>query len=329
MAVSALGVRMRALMAVAEEDRDSQWIKDSLNIAIALELSTLPPYLCAYWSVKGNDPQDVADMIRGVALQEMKHLAYVCNLQSGIGGSPVIRNAATSYPTHLPGHVNPTVRVYLAGLSLTFASDVMMAIERPEHPIALSLMEKREYPTIGTFYQALIKAFQNVQPPLTFDTGRQLSASFAKPFGNLDAAVKAMQTIAGEGEGTTTTATFNGKLAHYYTFEQIYKQKVLFDSNGKPIQNGSPIQFPDVYDLREIPEGGWPNRDPDGKGTLKSFNDTYGALLDKLQKAWDTFDSDLVNDAIGDMYALSGLATTLLQVPNPDGGVYGPDFVLS
>ena len=176
MATSAIGSRMQALMAVPEDDRKLQWIKDSLNIAIALELSTLPPYLCAYWSIKGNDPNNVAGMIRVVALDEMKHFGFVCNLQNGVGGSPVIRKAATGYPTHLPGHVNPTVRVYLAGLSLPFVSDVMMAIERPEHPIALLSFEEREYPTIGTFYQALIDAFNAVQPPL--DPSRQLAASY-------------------------------------------------------------------------------------------------------------------------------------------------------
>ena len=104
---------------------------------------------------------------------------------------------------------------------------------------------------------------------------------------------------------------------------------MLFDADGKRIPSGDPIKFPDAYDLREIPEGGWPNRDPDGKGTLKIFNDAYGGLLDKLQKAWDTADSDLLTDAIfDDMLSLKGPATILMQVPNPNGGVYGPDFVL-
>src|ERR1700680_1404705 len=40
------------LMAVLPPNRDLQWLKDGLQGAIELELSTLPPYLCGMWSIQ-------------------------------------------------------------------------------------------------------------------------------------------------------------------------------------------------------------------------------------------------------------------------------------
>ena len=52
-------------MKVNSRDRDSGWLKESLQAAIELELSTLPPYLCAMWSIR--DPS--AGSPGGVAYQ--------------------------------------------------------------------------------------------------------------------------------------------------------------------------------------------------------------------------------------------------------------------
>jgi hypothetical protein len=44
-------------------------LQDALQTAMRLEFSTLPPYLCAEWSISGDDPNGVADLIGGIALQ--------------------------------------------------------------------------------------------------------------------------------------------------------------------------------------------------------------------------------------------------------------------
>jgi hypothetical protein len=53
--------------------------RDPLLAAIQIEFSTIPPYLCAQWSINSNnngDSSDVNGMIQGVVVQEMMHLAW-------------------------------------------------------------------------------------------------------------------------------------------------------------------------------------------------------------------------------------------------------------
>lgn len=41
------------------------WLKKSLQAAVSLEFATIPPYLCALWSIK-DDRHDVARSIREI-----------------------------------------------------------------------------------------------------------------------------------------------------------------------------------------------------------------------------------------------------------------------
>ena len=59
---------------------DPSELKEALQTAMRLEFSTLPPYLCAEWSIiDGQDPNGVADNIYGIVLQEMFHFALAGN----------------------------------------------------------------------------------------------------------------------------------------------------------------------------------------------------------------------------------------------------------
>jgi hypothetical protein len=51
------------LMKVPAAQHDLYWVKESLQAAIQLEFTTIPPYLCAPWSVK-DDKDLVAGSIR-------------------------------------------------------------------------------------------------------------------------------------------------------------------------------------------------------------------------------------------------------------------------
>src|SRR5438067_13201966 len=89
------------LMSVPPEKRDVPWLQDSLQAAIELEMSTIPPYLYAYWSIdQGQDPDRVASTLRTVVVEEMLHMGIACNLLAAIGGQPKIAAAdvAAGYP---------------------------------------------------------------------------------------------------------------------------------------------------------------------------------------------------------------------------------------
>ena len=115
---------------------DLAWIREAAQAAIELELSTIPPYLCALWSI--DESGTVAEgLIRTIVLDEMGHMGLMCNLLKGLGVSPKIVTGVPKYPGPLPGGVRPELTVYLSGLNRDFLYDVLMAIEKPEKPLAL------------------------------------------------------------------------------------------------------------------------------------------------------------------------------------------------
>src|SRR5947207_721668 len=127
------------MMKVNPRDRDLGWLMGSLQAAIELELSTLPPYLCGMWSIKDpsvGSPGGVAyQLIDSVVRQEMTHMGLVCNMLTGIGGTPEIAAGYRNnimYPGNLPGGVRPELTVYLSGLTKPYVHDVFMEIEFPE-----------------------------------------------------------------------------------------------------------------------------------------------------------------------------------------------------
>src|ERR1700760_3683759 len=94
-------------------------LQGALQTAIQLEFSTIPPYLCAQWSID-SDPGGVADMIEGVVVQEMYHFALGGNIFTPIGGVPSVANAAflPKYPTkELPGGIPQKLTVDLKPFS--------------------------------------------------------------------------------------------------------------------------------------------------------------------------------------------------------------------
>jgi hypothetical protein len=84
-------------------------LQDALQTAMQLEFATIPPYLCAQWSIN-SDPSGVGDMIRNVVIQEMFHFALAGNMLTAIKGTPQIANAGfvPSYPANaLPSRYPP------------------------------------------------------------------------------------------------------------------------------------------------------------------------------------------------------------------------------
>ncbi|HEX3993767.1 MAG TPA: ferritin-like domain-containing protein, partial [Acetobacteraceae bacterium] len=75
-------------------------LQEALQTAMQLEFATIPPYLCAQWSITA-DPSNVAPMIEDIVIQEMEHFALAGNILTAINGKPAVNNAAfvPHYPT--------------------------------------------------------------------------------------------------------------------------------------------------------------------------------------------------------------------------------------
>ncbi|HYM00674.1 MAG TPA: ferritin-like domain-containing protein, partial [Blastocatellia bacterium] len=65
-------------------------LREHLQSAVELEHSTIPPYLCALYTIVPGTNQDSIDVIRGVVVEEMLHMTLSSNVLNAVGGSPNI-----------------------------------------------------------------------------------------------------------------------------------------------------------------------------------------------------------------------------------------------
>jgi hypothetical protein len=321
-------------MRVPPTKHDLAWLKTSLQAAVELELSTIPPYLCAMWSVK--DPDDpVRAMIRDIVLEEMGHLGTACNMLTAIGGTPVLTtpDVVPVYPGPLPGGVRPYPTVSLVGLTPQVVRDTFMEIELPETgPTAFS--RGQAFPTIGAFYDAISAAFQNTIDPGDVTGHRQIVAGFdgaeTRPVATVEQAVQAIKHIKEQGEGGNGSPIGDtgeqppvDDLGHYFQFGEIYHGRRFIQVDGVFDYVGDPIDFPKAWPMAVVPPEGYPQDSAE-------FDTVYARLLGKLEETWTTGEVGPLNAAIfGEMEAMGALATALMRRPRPDGqGNLGPDFQL-
>jgi hypothetical protein len=323
------------MMAIQPNERNLDWLKSSLQAAIELELSTLPPYLCALWSIKdtvvGSPGKVVYDLIDSVVRQEMTHMGLVCNLLTGIGGRPEIVKGYVdhiAYPGPLPGGVRPELIVYLSGLTKPYLHDVMMQIEFPENgPIPIAAAQA--FPTIGDFYDAIQDVFATLAP--TINSAVQLSSLLVgvAPITDLQGAADAISLIKSQGEGTPNSPFDGSDLAHYYRFAEIYVgAKLIVAPGGGFAFHGDPIPFPATQTMAPVPKGGYVDAPANVAPLLDTFSTLFSNMLDNLDKAWQTSDSSALAAAAMSMRQLRSAARNILQQPLPGAvdGFYGPDF---
>ncbi len=259
-------------------------LQAALQTAMQLEFATMPPYLCAEWSVNiDNDPNDVAGMIHGIVVQEMYHFALAGNMLSAIGGTPSIANAdfIPTYPTNeLPGGIVQTLPVDLQPLSPN-QLQVFMQIEYPEFPPVALVRGARGPATIGAFYDTIADGFTTVNPSIN-PNAYFVKMGEAVQIKTVADALVAITQIKAEGEGTEGSPDQPpddpGQFAHYYVFKEILTGRTLVqDANGKWSFSGTPIQFPTVYNFQ--PSHAKPN-------PSAAFNQALSKLLAGLQTCW-------------------------------------------
>jgi hypothetical protein len=255
-------------------------LKAALQTAMQLEFATIPPYLCAEWSIN-NDPDGVGDMIQAIAVQEMFHFALAGNMLTAIGGAPNIANAhfIPCYPTIvLPGGIPQALAVDLQPLSRE-QLQVFMQIELPEFP-PIALVREPAPATIGAFYDTVAAGFTAVNPAIN-PNAHFVHLGEVVPITSIADAQAAIARIKGEGEGTQSSpdqpppdAT---KPAHYYVFKEIFTQKKLIKNGGTWSFTGAPIQFPTVFNFSQSTASPDPSI---------GFNKALSQLLIGLQTCW-------------------------------------------
>lgn len=277
-------------------------LQEALQIAMQLEFSTIPPYLCAQWSID-SDPGGVEAKIEDIVVQEMYHFALAGNMLTAIGGTPSVANAAfiPSYPTDvLPGGIQQKLPVDLTPLTPQ-QTQVFMQIEYPQFPPVALVAGPA---TIGAFYDTIADGFAAVQPSIN-PNAFAVDSGEATPIKSIADAVAAVSLIQGEGEGAKGSPDQPPQgektFAHYYVFKEIYTEKTLVqDAAGKWSFSGPDIPFPTWFNFQQSTVTPNPSL---------AFNQALTQLLIDLQACWTSgADPD-----IGAMFTLKKLGVGLIK----------------
>jgi hypothetical protein len=262
-----------------------------------------------------------------------------------------IRKAAWK-PGPLPGGVHPGLQVKLQGLSLDVIK-VFMQIEFPAGgPVVLTpgelaaaaasgglVLGQMGAATIGALYSGILDVFVSLNLPTPYPTTQQTATSvggFAvKKVTTLDDVRDAIGRIVRQGEGATGSPDDDtpGELAHYYRFAELSAgARLKQDAAGAWGYTGANVQLPTAFPVGPVPENGYQANDipdPTLRGKIQKFDQTYTAMVAKLQEAWSG-QPNFLGQAVGQMSQLTELASDIVAIPLPNGSGrhYGPCFRL-
>ncbi|VAW55786.1 hypothetical protein MNBD_GAMMA07-1986 [hydrothermal vent metagenome] len=141
-------------------------LKSHLQVAVEIELATIPVYLYAYYSINrtpkhfpDTDVSRFADkagaLVMSVAVEEMLHMSLSANILFSLGQMPELyQKSPGPYPTNLPGHekLGPNAKPLQIPLA-KFSSEQLwkfLEIEYPENIDAKP--EGADWHTIGQIY---------------------------------------------------------------------------------------------------------------------------------------------------------------------------------
>jgi len=208
-------------MATFDENKDTllKW----LQIALELELATIPPYLVALLSIKLPSNREPAELIRSVMIEEMLHLALVANVLNSVGGKPQLNaNLIPKYPLRMKFEGKPfhdrDFPIDLAPFGKA-TIETFLKIEEPQSVAAGSAFQLEiNVPalTIGQFYANIgtkLEELEHDSPGKVFvgDEKRQILADYywsgggrIVPVKNLATAKAALSIVITQGEGSWT-----------------------------------------------------------------------------------------------------------------------------
>ena len=308
-------------------------LKKMLQSAITLEFATIPAYLCALWSIK-DEIHPVAKSIREIVQEEMLHMSFACNMLTAIGGTPVINKPGyyPVYPGKLPGGVHPDLLVGLQGLTKE-SVHAFMVIELPEKVVEVSgktfACEEATPKTVGDLYSAILQHFQELNPVIYPE--RQITGPLSMFVVDDPRKIKfAIDIIRRQGEGSNDNSPYDSgpdDLAHFYRFWEVLEERKIKPKGKKFIFNED-FPFPDCWPMAMVPPGGYLNT---GNKTvddlLLKFDQTYTAMINTLQSAWQEGGQAQFIHALELMFKLEEFAKPLMQIEKPNGsGTYGPCF---
>lgn len=331
-------------------------LKGLLQAAVELELSTIPPYLCALYTIDpvGNDEAKL--VIRSVVVEEMLHMVLAANVLNAIGGEPkVAADHAPRYPHELP----EGVVLHLLPFSPE-AVDAFCTVENPdhahepldpEHPLLAGRRVEHQQArctrtrpaTIGAFYREIVEGLEAAAAEIgeeklfCGDPARQVGPEYYYAGGggslvvtDLASAKGALEEIVEQGEGDMGSMfDDDGDLAHYYRFMQLKHGRNYLGSEaggdpaGEPVDVDYASALPMLANLREADYEGHPEL----QAASAAVNRTWSELLLQIETAFNGR-PDALLPAVPNMFKLRDQALVLLANPMPGhpGRNAGPTF---
>jgi Ferritin-like len=337
---------------------NTERLQELLEAAVKLELATIPPYLCALYSIHPGTNREATLVIRSVVVEEMLHMALAANVLNAIGGRPRVSGRANAphYPHELPDGVVLDLLPFSAA-----AIEGFLQVENPEYkadpsvappPSALGrrgdlhpshVLTVSGRPTsIGAFYAEIIAGLRDVAADIgekvlfCGDPARQISGDYYYAGGgkpvivtDLESAGLALAEIVEQGEGGMTSPyDADGDLAHYYRFEQLKYRRSYLDADAVGTPTGPPVgvQFDTVYPMLANPRL-TEFIDPDLRTVAETANRQWSRLLIQIDAAFDGAPVTLL-PAVHTMFKLRDTIVMLLANPLPghEGYHAGPTF---
>jgi len=333
-----------------QKDRDD--LHRLLQFALMVELSTIPPYATACYSIKEQGQYDRSspeivnaepiEVIRQVMVEEMLHMVLVANVMNAIGFSPVMNDPAQlpRYPRRLLGDKGPEIRLRRFDRDQIKAfREVERGVEDPQKAC------EGKYSTIGGLYLFILECLWDAcrihGDALIFTGKNDLQISVSDYYGaggavipvvDLKSAVKAINEIMEEGEGANLGKTAGDgdripgppgedrmDIAHYFKFNEIlhsryYRPDDLVDAT--PSGDDMVVDWSAVCPMRDDPRSEDYAGLPSVQALSDSFNASYSVLLDGLQMAFNG-NKEQLRALVPVMYQLRDRAQKLMRIPLP------------
>ena len=366
---AAMGEKQVTMLKMSKKDvknyiRDLKHLQECLRVALKLELSTIPPYLCGLYTIKEGSNVEAAALIRSVVVEEMLHMILVANILNAITDPKSIKKGEKlfdvketipSYPTPLPGNIVPEVPKGMPPFEvqlLKFSREALeefSTIERPSNPKAPIT---KNFDSIGQFYEAIrygLLHLNSTTPGGIFigDPKRQITPEHYYGSGGkitqvltYEDAEEAIGEIVGQGEGIDGTIATdhvmfgeNIEYAHYFKFQEISYGRMYsandtnFQMPVRSVPTGRPfiVSWSSVYNMKANPKMKDYEHNPELMQKAIDFNKVYVTLLNNINDAVSG-EPELLIKGITVMYDLKYKALELLNIPLGNGECAGPTF---
>ncbi|MEI2777356.1 MAG: ferritin-like protein [Tetrasphaera sp.] len=298
--------------------RDLHWIRGALQSAIAIEHGTMPLYSAAMYSLEVQN-YPAYNTLRSVLMEEMLHMAAMCNALAAIGGRPQIRTLdPTAVLRGLPGRIGG-LRARLAPLSRR-QLEVFMGIESPDALSRAPGGEGAAYASIGAFYREIRAAVEDNAATIAAaargeqqanQVGGNLGYAVIRPAGDpVEQILASIDLVIDQGEGSggstrTTGPASDSELSHYARFAELrygraYSGPRQGESDGglaaegqRRFYKGATLPWPRVVNTLAVPADGYRAvlvRDPGRVAvttSLERFDAAYTRMLAALDDAWN------------------------------------------